>query len=137
MRLVAKTILGLIPLLRLLNANLVLELSMQILPHVPLVILVTKIKILTTRLKLAKTASEPSVMTQRRANHALMMEFFRLSLLVHQFMNRHNSGIPNRSNVSNAQVKKVKTGQRALIVTILVSRNNNFSCQASASPVKY
>jgi len=135
-RLVAKTILGLIPLLRLLNANLVLELSMQILPHVPLVILVTKIKILTTRLKLAKTASEPSVMTQRRANHALMMEFFRLSLLVHQFMNRHNSGIPKVSNVSSAQVSLVKTGQRALRV-VMVSRHNNFSCQASASPVKY
>jgi hypothetical protein len=67
--LVAKTILGLIPLLRLLNANLVLELSMQILPHAPLVALVN---ILSTRLKLAKTALEPSVKTKRRALHAVM-----------------------------------------------------------------
>jgi len=67
--LVAKTILGLIPLLRLLLANLVLELSMQILPHAPLVALVN---ILSTRLKLAKTALEPSVKTERRALHAVM-----------------------------------------------------------------
>ena len=68
MSLVAPTILGLIPLLRLLDANLVLELSMQILPLVPLV---PSIKYLTPRLKLARLASEPPVMTKRHALHAL------------------------------------------------------------------
>ena len=84
MSLVAKTILGLIPLLRLLLANLVLELSMQILPHAPLVALVY---ILSTRLKLAKTASEPSVKTKRRA---LRAEKENLMPIMNIFLCRHN-----------------------------------------------
>ena len=66
MSLVALTILGLIPLLRLLNAKIVLELSIQLLPHVPLVLL----RHYSTPQLMFATASESSVLTIRRAPHA-------------------------------------------------------------------
>jgi len=78
--LVANSILGLIPLQVLLFAKLVLDLSMQILPHAPLVAMVN---ILSRRLKLAKTASVTSVKTKRRALRALMEIW--MILLFHQF----------------------------------------------------
>ena len=110
MRLVAPTILGLIPLLRLLLANLVLELSMQILPHAPLVALVN---ILTARLKLAKSASEPSVQTKRRALHVLII--FLLTFMVTltasilEGVNTQNTLTRQKKNARNAKETLVQT----------------------------
>ena len=110
MSLVAKTILGLIPLLRLLLANLVLELSMQILPHAPLVALVN---ILTARLKLAKSASEPSVQTKRRALHVLII--FLLTFMVTltasilEGVNTQNTLTRQKKNACNAKETVVQT----------------------------
>jgi len=107
---VAPTILGLIPLLRLLLAKIVLELSMQILPHAPLVAL---INILTARLKLAKSASEPSVQTKRRALHVLII--FLLTIMVTMGasllggVNTQNTLTRQKKNASNAKETLVQT----------------------------
>jgi len=108
-RLVAPTILGLIPLLRLLNAKIVLELSMQILPHAPLVAL---INILTARLKLAKSASEPSVQTKRRALHVLiifLLFIMTLGASIMEFVNTKNTLTRHKKNACNAKETVVQT----------------------------
>jgi len=106
--LVATTILGLIPLLRLLNAKIVLELSMQILPHAPLVALVN---IMTARLKLAKSASEPSVQTKRRALHVLIIFLLIMALRasIMETVNTQNTLTRQKKNACNAKETVVQT----------------------------